>query len=56
MPAALPDVLLQVARLFVRAVTVKALVRSVCFVHEVVIKVTLEKLVPWNGLVFVADS
>lgn len=49
-PAALPDVLFQVARLFVRAVTVKALVGSVCFVHKIAIKVALKKLVPWNGL------
>lgn len=45
-----PDMLFKMARFFICSMTIKALVRSICFIYKIIIKITLEKLVSWNGL------
>lgn len=45
-----PDVLFKMARFFICTMTVKTLVWSICFIYKIIIKITLKKLVSWNGL------
>lgn len=45
-----PDVLFKVTGFLICTVTIVALVGSVCFVYKTIIKITLKKLVPWDGL------
>lgn len=44
------DVLFKVARFFICTMTIKTLVWSICFIYKIIIKITLKKLVSWNGL------